>query len=412
MKKNIIAMMGIGLIMLAGLSACSSNEDIQQNEFIPIPLTDIEKEVASNSRNIGIDMLSYLSKQNDGNIVFSPLNLSTAMAMLANGANGETLDELLNVINSVGTLDDINSLYYKLIANLPAIDKTTDIAFANSLWINNETGANPSISFLSSLNDFYKITPVLSNITSTSAMEQINAWCSNATHGLIKNFIQSPLPDNTSVFLASALYFNGRWKTPFDKSKTKTDLFYNDGVNAKEVDMMNGDIEMRALEADSYKAVRMPFGNEAYSLCVVLPNQGVDVNDCILHMKDKEFHNFLIGYSPSMVHVKMPKLSIETESNVINGLKSLGVSSIFDQKKCDLKKISNGCFISDIIHKLTLNIDEEGARMAVATGFKGELADAPAAGEMNFFVDHPFIIMITEKSTMVPLALGIIRDIP
>lgn len=413
--KNSIAFL-FSVFVAVALCSCDPIED--ENEVIDtaenINISDDERESGFFNFAFSLKLLDKLNVDKSKNVVISPLNLMVTNGIYLNGTKDETQRELLTAIGYEGDLADFNSYIKTVNSEFKRIDPTSKFLSSSSLWIDNKDSNYLESIFNSVMDEYYDLDIFSSfDLSSDKAKNAINGWVSENTNNQITKILDTPLGDETKCFQASALYFKGIWKTPFDKSRTQEENFTNTIGSTSKVAMMNADIKLVAIKEPEYSAVKIPMGNKAFQLIVVLPEDGVSLEDCAKHLTEKRFNSFCYGFEESLIHLKLPKFEVNGSNDMLEAYKQLGVNRLFDptlSQICMLK--GNQCSVGFLNQAVRFSIDEDGCTAANVVYSGLDAAALPLAPkEMDFKVDKPFIFMVKEKSTPCPLILGYINNL-
>lgn len=399
-------------LVLFGFVACNDTSSPDyQNEYRPISLTRSEAEVATKSCNFGINLFSKLNEMEEDNILLSPLNAMSAIGMFANGCAGESLNQVLTGLD-INSLEDLNTLSAKIMTQFPTADKRTELLLANSLWLDGKRNLIVNPDFSKSLADYFKAeTKTVSDISSSKTQSEINNWVSNNTKGLITNWLPQPFDGETVSVLISTLYFKGAWRDKYFKNNTDKFKFHIDNKEWKEVPSMKANSELNGYFDDSFASVTIPYGNTTYTMVIVLPDEGKTIADCIAGIKSESFQNYLRcrGGSERVFKITMPKFDLRGDIDLEESLKALGMTDIWNPNLCNFPGIKSerNIFVKEIKQGVSLSVDETGTKLASTTHVvSGELMAAPPPGEYTMIVDRPFIMMIIERSTGLPLLLA------
>ena len=335
-----------------------------------------------------------LNKDKKGqNLIISPLSIYQVLSLLSNGARGETLNEMLEVLGSPNT-DDLNYINEKKIINIITQFSTLDIA--NAIM----TKCEPTKSLLLYAKAYSANVELLENV------EQVNNWCSENTHGKINQIIEE-LDPNTVMILLNAVYFKGKWVYPFEKYVNQKLPFYNLGKDKILLDTMIQEETFNYYQDSEVQIVELPFEEDLMSAIIILPSENIEINKYIKTSLSKI--NELINKSNYVkVHLELPKFELEFDENINDALKKLGMKKIFDNKKADLSglcKDRNDLFVDSVIHKTYLKVNEDGTEAAAITAVIAELLsvyDSNKKEELIYrmIVNRPFLFLL--KNSRLP----------
>lgn len=403
------------------ITSCSDDLIKEMEPAKSINITDDEFMAGYMNFDFSINLLNTLNATEPGNVIISPLNIMRNNGIFINGTSDETQKEILNALNYEGSIEDYNSYIYKVFGELKTIDPFAQVNYGSALWIDESKKLTLQSNFSNIMKEMYSADIFNTyGLSTDNARNAINDWVSSTTNNKIADLLRENLPESTKMFEASALYFKGMWKNPFDKNRTKTEQFNNYDGNKTEVSMMKGDMKYRSIVTETYSAVKIPMGNDAFEMVIILPENGISLEDCSKNLTTKEFRKFLNGNEKSLVHISLPSFNIYKKSDLKNAFLANGITRLFNKDQAQFnmfenKDVDNGKQNEMCIDKMNqyvrLMINEEGCESStvVYTGLLGA-ADSPLApDEFTFTVDRPFLLMIKEKSTPCPLILATIK---
>ena len=299
-------------------------------------------------------------------------------------------------------MEEVNAYYKKLAEELPKQDKQSRLALANSLWLDAQFDALAT--YKGVLTDSYDAE--VRQVDMATAMDDINNWCSQKTNGLIPEILKKN-EAGLSMLLLNALYFKGEWDEPFDVEDTQEDVFANaDGTESRAA-FMNKEDWLRYVQNDLFGMVSLPYGNGAFSLQVLLPHEGMALADCMEALNGNAWTDLLNEMSFTEVNLKLPKLKTDRILDDLRpALEAMGVKKAFAEG-ADFSKLSGqSLFISLVRQAVSFNMDEKGTEAAAVTAVGGVSAAPPPSPVIDFHVQRPFLLVLTEKSTGCVLFIG------
>lgn len=398
--------MKTGLI-LAAAAACilavSCEEQGPEYPGEPIPLTKAEEGINASANNFGFEVFHELYE--DGQVLFSPLSASLALSMTATGADGNTAKQMTKILGFDGfTTDEVNGYYKKMVSALLTADPKTVFEIANSIWISDRITVKKP--FIDDCEKYYssEVFPG-ADFGSMDTIDKVNKWCSDKTHGKIKNILEEPDP-LLVMALMNALYFNGTWKYPFPNLfKNK---FNTISGKAVEMEMMNTSAELPYSEYDGFRMVDLPYGNGSFSMKVILPGDKEDFGKAVKRFDAKTLDKLNGKAATKTVSVIMPKFMFDYTGSLSDVLVALGMADAFSPAKADFSKMSNdGLYISFVKQKTFIDVNEKGTEAAAVT-IVGmfENSAGPEPEVIYFTADRPFLFVIQENSTGAVLFIG------
>jgi len=407
MKNSfLIKILIVGVLFLNG---CKSEDNPKKTNDVKSQLKSAQIVNASNKFCFEL-LRSVQNKAPDQNLFISPFSTMEALSMTYNGAAGSTKFEMAGVLGFLQYSDkEINEYNQSLTTALKQADVKVVFEVANSIWYKN--GFSVLQSFLDVNHDYYDAEVKSLDFSSPVAVTTINNWVDAKTHDKIKTIIDQ-IPDNVVMYLINAIYFKGIWQFQFDKTKTiKTDFYLEDGATVQH-DQMSMEAEINYYSNNDFQVIELPYGDGTFNFVIVLPSPGRNVNDIIVNLTDNKWNDIVDSMSKVKVVVKMPKFKFEFNSLLNEPLINIGMINAFIPDSADFSRIDSlrDLYISRVIHKTYINLDEEGTEAAAVTAVEvGETAYGP--DETKYFTaNRPFIYAITEKSTGAVLFIGKMLD--
>jgi serine protease inhibitor len=391
-------------LILVVFSSCEKQESKVTKD--PIQLTSEQQQIVSSTNKFGFNIFRKVNESSETgqNVFVSPLSISLALSMLFNGAEGTTRSEIQTVLGYDSlTTDQINQANKDLIKSLLEVDPKVIMEIANSIWY--RTGFSVEPDFLT-VNQRFLNAEVKESDFGPATKSLINSWVSDKTHGKIKTIIDGDIPDAMVMYLINAIYFKGVWKYQFD-SKNNVMLDFNLPSNSTvSSEFMYQKGTFQYTQNDLFTAVNLPYGSENFSMFIMLPKTGKTCSDIISAMNDENWNNWNKALvSNADLKIYLPKFKFSFKSTLNDNLKDLGLKKIFDDN-AELTKISKQerLFVSEILHKTFVEVNEEGTEAAAVTSIGIYTTSVPVSNE--FKADKPFIFVIKEKDTNTLLFMG------
>lgn len=398
MKKIIQLFFIVSLI--AGCK--NQNEPVITEDVKPIVLrAGLEKRVAQDNE-FAFDLFkNTIEDSGETNVFVSPLSVSIALGMAWNGAAGDTKTEMETALKMSGlSVADINDYYKVMQSTLPAIDPTTKLNIANSIWYRSGFEVKPA--FLKLNTDYFNAEVRELDFAQAWAKDTINNWCSRKTNHLIPEMLDEVAPDAV-MYLINAVYFKGVWQKQFDKKNTLEANFTTEANEQVKVNMMFQKDTFLYTQDENAQYLDMPYGNKAFSMTVILPKEGKTTGDVLNFLTVNQWSNVLQSLVSQEVEVYFPRFKTKNKFVLNEALKRMGMKLAFTGA-ADFSNIANaGLFISRVLHDTYVEVTEEGTEAAAVTviEFKNSMPMIPV-----FRVNKPFLYVIREKSTGVILFIG------
>jgi serpin B len=366
----------------------------------------------------GLDLYAELSNRRNANLFLSPISLHTALGMTGAGARGGTGDQMRRVLHSGekpgSDASAVNAMMDTL--NNPRTlegEPAYQLSIANALWIQKNYPLQPA--FTAVARDRYraKVSPV-DFLRADAACRTINKWVAGETADKIREIISPRLISNlTRLVLTNAIYFKSAWENPFNKDATQEKPFYRMTGDTLQTPMMHQQDRFGYLESESLQLLEMPYKGGDLSMIILLPRDREGLNALEAGLTPIRLDAWLREIRSEEVTVTFPRFRFTTDSEISDILKSLGMTEAFDPEKADFSGMTTAetLFISAVLHKAFIAVDEEGTEAAAATAVAMVATAMPIKKEPKVFTaDHPFVFMIRHRETGSILFLGRLFD--
>lgn len=355
--------------------------------------------VVQGNTEFALDLYAKL-KEKEGNLFFSPYSISTALAMTYAGARGETEKQMADVLHFILKDDSLYSAFSELQKHLNAVQEKGDIelSIANSIW--GQKGYTFLKEFLDIINDYYqgKINFVNFITECEDARNRINKWVEQQTNDKIKELIKpgilNPL---TRLVLVNAIYFKGKWEREFEKKFTKKMPFWLNSKDTVNCPMMRQQGKFFYSENDSLQILELPYLGNELSMIVLLPKKIDGLQKLEHNLNINNLKNWM-DFSKEDVIVYLPKFKMTSDFYLGKTFSDMGMPSAFLLPPADFSGMTGvkDLYISKVIHKAFVDINEEGTEAAAATAVVMLKAVAPKK-PIVFRADHPFIFLIRDN---------------
>jgi serine protease inhibitor len=406
----------IVLLCTAGmLAACSAGPTEVQRP--PAELTVLPRALSAEETNVR-DAANRFSlalwetvnaAQRDSNVFLSPLSASFALGMTLNGAAGSTYYETRDALQFGGVpLAAINQGYRSLIALLTSLDSGVRMTLANSIWYRQDFPFHQAF-FDTTSKYFGARSEGLDFDAEAASLAVINGWVSDATATRIPKVLDAIDPDHV-MFLINAIYFKGSWRTRFDPARTQATTFRASSGVDQPAHLMQRTDTVRYLEAATFQAVELPYGNTAFVMNVLLPAPGVDIEAFAASLPAAALQS--ASYTPTMIALHLPRLRLEYGRKLNDDLRALGMQVPF-ATGADFTPMSpagNQLFIDFVRQNTFVEINEEGTEAAAVTVVGIGRVSLPSYPVMR--VDRPYVFVIRERLSGTILFMGKIVSMP
>ena len=359
-----------------------------------------------------------------GNLFFSPYSISTALAMTFAGARGQTESQMAEVLHfpvsanqrmdstSKSMLDrqQFAADFGKIIKDLNNRGQkgAYTLTVANALW--GQKGYEFLKEFQELIEKSYdgRLNEADFVRAAEAARKTINDWVEKKTKGKIKNLIsQGVLNSMTRLVLTNAIYFKGNWASQFKEDRTNDAPFTLADNQKVDVPMMNQKTEFGYMETDAFQALEMPYVENELSMVIFLPKKSNALNEFEKILTQDNLTQWLSKIHKREVVVFVPKFKMTSQFSLASVLQSMGMTDAFSSDAnfsgMDGKR---DLFISAVIHKAYVEVNEEGTEAAAATGVVMRLTSVGPTPTPVFRADHPFLFLIRDNLTGSILFIG------
>jgi serine protease inhibitor len=374
----------------------------------PIPVAaELDPEtaqwVAAAVNELGFDLLGGLHDVD--NVILSPVSVSVLLAMIANGAAGETADAIRDVLHVADRDEaDVNAAYASLLALLSRTDEV-ELAIASSLWAGQGTPFEQA--YLDRVTDAFAAELDEVDLGAAETAERIDAWVRRETSDLIEGIAEDlGLPDpNAVLVLLNAVYFKGAWTEPFRAEQTREGDFHLADGTTVTVPFMQRDDEIAHGAGDGFEVVRLPYGDdERFAMEIFLPDGAL----ADFALDQQTWAEAVAGLAEQRVMLTLPRFELEytTEGGALDDvLDALGMGIAYTPGSDFTRMSPADPWLSTVAHKTYIAVDEEGTQAAAVTGGSMVTSMPP-----EFHVDRPFAFTISDAETGVIVFLGSVED--
>lgn len=335
----------------------------------------------------------------------SPLSVLTALALVQNGAQGNTLAQLERVLGGL----DRDALNKYMRAYCDFLSAGDELKIANSVWTDSSVEAKQA--FLQKAVDSYSAQIFSALLSSKKTVSSINSWVKKNTDGMIPKIIENADRDAV-MMLINAVAFEAKWETPYTNDDIEKLEFNSYSGKSKKTEFMCSTESVYLSDSDAVGFMK-PYKNGRFAFAALLPNEDVNIDDYIASLSgEKLMKIFSSAKKNEEVDVKMPKFKAEYSTQLIDTLKKMGIEDAFDRKSADFSSLidkNDGAYIGTVMHKTFIEVDQEGTRAAAATLVGISKMSMPAINPVC--LNRPFVYMIVDTETNLPLFIGVQTEI-
>lgn len=375
-------------------------EGIEGAHSYPGPVTE---EAADAAADFSVRLVRECLKGGE-NVVLSPVSAMCSLALLANGEGGDTLTQTESVLGM--KLDDLNgffSSFFRL--------KDSRLTSANSVWI--KSGFRAKNAFLQSNADFYR-SDAYSAPFDPSTVGDMNEWVSEKTEGQIPELVDT-LDADTVLTVLNALSFNADWSRKFEPEDVEDGVFARSDGQTERAEFMVGQEDTYISDGGAVGFVK-PFETGCgYEFAAILPEAGTSPGEYLSVLSGASLRETLKSGESVPVKVSIPKFSVEYGNELSDELVALGIKDAFDPGKADFSGIAGSLLGGNLslggsLQKAFVSVGESGVRASAGTVNNVTWQGIPKRGKYEVSLDRPFIFLIVEKETKIPLFIGVVNS--
>jgi serpin B len=371
-----------------------------------VPWTDEMQAVADGNNGFACDLYAKL-RDGKGNLFLSPYSIHTALAMTATGTKGSTRDQMVKVLHLPADGDkalaagDLGRFY-------TAGGKPYELAVANALW--GQKGLGWRDDFLKLQKDRFGAGFNEADFVGNPDGERqtINRWVETQTRDKIKDLLKAgDITALTRMVLANAIYFKGKWAEEFKKEATRDGAFRLADGGKVDVPLMRREGQYRYAELDGFQVLEMPYRGGDLSMVIVLPKEPTGLPAVEAQLTADALADWLKKAAATQVEVFLPRFRMEYRFEPAGQLVALGMADAFDAGKADFTGMTaEKMYISKVIHKAFVDVNEEGTEAAAATAVVSRAPSPVPPRPKLFRADRPFLFLIRDARHGTVLFMG------
>ena len=411
--KKLIALLLV-FAMALGMTACSQVSANDLMKDVPAKAVDVLPDMdagAAATADFGVRLFKT-SMEEGKNTLISPLSVLYALAMTANGADGETLAQMEQVLGM--DVDNLNSYMLAYLDLLPEA-KDYKMSLANSIWFKDDPNFAVEQSFLQTNADYYGAGAYKAAFDE-GTRNDINNWVKEHTDGMIPEIIDE-IPDEAIMYLVNALAFDAKWADEYEEHQIREGRFTMEDGTRQDVDMMHSE-EYTYLEDDLATGFIKYYKDRKYAFVAMLPNEGVSVSQYVDSLTGEHLRELLNNPLDVTVFASIPKFETEYDIEMSEVLQEMGMTDAFDWRVADFSRLGtynvdgmNIC-ISRVLHKTFISVSEQGTRAGAATAVEMVAEGAMEIVEFKEVVlDRPFVYMLIDCETNLPFFIGTMMNV-
>lgn len=418
MRKRLIALFVVCVLSCGMLTGCQ--EEATGQTQIDDGIADLTATVpqaiycyAEAPTYSGVQSFSqglFAESAEEKNLVLSPVSAYLALALTGEGAKGETAQEFQNVMgeNRQAASEEMMDIF-------PADMDGIKVMIANSAWVDEQL--TPEQGWLEIAGNAYKAQVFQMSLSTTRTMQMINSWVEDQTEGLIKEFLTEPLDEMTRMALFNTVYFKGDWEKPFEANDTRDSGFTLESGETVMAEMMSmwGE-ELSYVQSDMCDGIVLPYKDSELVFVALKPVEGMTVREMYTDLDMEQIGTMVDEAQEMNINLMLPKYEVTFDRILNTDLMDMGLEKAFDPELADFSGLGvtdskEPLYISLVRQKAVFIVDEEGTEAAAVTEVAiSECGMIMEQETIDVFFDEPFLYMILEPETDVPLFMGIMDD--
>jgi serine protease inhibitor len=414
MRRRIYVVVAVLLVVALALSACGNGGTGTPAEDLTAGVAPLEVSYTEPSENEIAAVADFsvklfqLSADAEKNSLISPLSVLYALGMTMNGASGETLAQMEGLLG----LSEAEMLNFaqSYAGGLPSGEKY-QFSLANSIWFKDDETLSVNPDFLETNVSYYGA-DIYQAAFDKGTVKTINNWVSENTGGMIEEIVEE-IPAETVMYLINALAFDAEWQQVYDKRQLAEGAFIVGPGLSNKVEMMYGD-ENVYLEDDSAVGFIKFYGDGRYAFAALLPNEDLSMTDYIASLSGEGLLNILNNAQQVKVSTAIPKFRSDYTLEMNGILAAMGMIDAFDQSQADFSRLGSSeqgnLFVSQVLHKTYIKLDELGTKAGAVTSVEVDVTSAPDSAAKKVHLNRPFVYMIIDCETNLPLFMGVMLE--
>lgn len=368
------------------------------------------QQIIESNNKFSFDIYKELKNSNE-NFIFSPASITSAMAMTYAGSKNNTLTEISNTFYFNNNLSEFHKDFYNL--SQFSIKKSNNIQFynANSIWIQKDMELKSE--YLKINKQYYSTSAILTDFKNNHELSRknINNWVEKNTQNKITNLLKpSSIDNSTRLVLVNALYFKGAWKKQFKKDNNSIEVFQIGKSDFVDRTFMKTEINSWYYQDKYTEIIDIPYSDKKYSLMIILPKSYKKLKKVEKKFNYDYYLNYTQNKKKKRIKLTIPKFNIETDFDLNKTLEKMGIKDAFNSS-ADFTGIteSEKLYISNVVHKATIIVNEEGTEAAAATAVIMRKTSM-LIESVEFKANRPFIYILRNNENNCIYFMGKILD--
>ena len=396
-------------MLLGVLTACSDDNGEVMVDMLPklrpITLTVEQQQMRDNNNEFACRLFHTINEQKggDSSVIVSPISVTYMLGMLNTGADGQTRQQITDVLGLGNSVQEINEYCKKMIDEAPLVDPSVTVQIANCINVNSALGLTLVPQFKTDMQNYYNAQVEALDFNKSSSLDKINNWCKNNTDGMIPTILDK-LNSSAAMYLLNAIYFKATWTEKFDPKDTRDMDFTMPDGSTRQHKMMHRKALAAYDKNDLCEMLYLPYGSNGYGMYVLLPVEGKTVDDVIQSLSADGVQQQLLDMEPHEVDILMPRFTTSSETMLDRVLPAMGMPLAFNPFYAEFPNMAQGAnlYVSMMKQKAKIEVNEEGTKASAVTIAEMGFATAPPPPhyqQVDFHATRPFVYYIIESGT-------------
>ena len=396
-------------MLLSVLAACSDdNGEVVVDmlpKLTPITLTVEQQQMRDNNNEFACRLFRTINEQKDGDssVIVSPISVTYMLGMLNTGADGQTRQQITDVLGLGNSVQEINEYCKKMIDEAPRVDPSVTVQIANCINVNSALGLTLVPQFKTDMQNYYNAQVEALDFNKSSSLDKINDWCKKNTDGMIPTILDK-LNSSAAMYLLNAIYFKATWTEKFDPKDTRDMDFTMPDGSTRQHKMMHRKALAAYDKNDLCEMLYLPYGSNGYGMYVLLPVEGKTVDDVIQGLSADGVEQQVFNMEPHEVDILMPRFTTSSETMLDRVLPAMGMPLAFNPFYAEFPNMAQGAnlYVSMMKQKAKIEVNEQGTKASAVTVAEMGMATAPPPPpyqQVDFHATRPFVYYIIETST-------------
>lgn len=415
MKKHMrLAAISLLLVLSIGINLTGCSTKVQAKDLMagitPNAVTPLEDLTAQSATVTDFAVRLFQASETSGeNTLISPLSVLCALSMAANGAEGETLEQMEAVLGM--TTQELNLYLYSYMESLPQGEKYK-LSLANSIWFTEDESFTVNQDFLQTNADYYGADMYKAPFNDQTCKD-INNWVKENTDGMIPSILNQ-IPETAVMYLVNALAFDAQWQTLYYETQIRDGEFTKEDGAKQDASFMYSSENIYLEDEKATGFMRLYKGGK-YAFVAMLPNDGVSISEYVASLDGVTLNAMLSNPQYTEVKTAIPKFETAYDIELSDVLTGMGMSNAFDPSQADFTGIgtstAGSLSISRVLHKTFISVSEKGTKAAASTIVEIECGCAEPEVPKEVYLDRPFVYMLIDCENNIPFFIGTLMNV-